>query len=78
MVLPALERVDPVSYEDLVKTFGFTSPAQASNALITAKRMSARLLQDVVVETVEKASDVEAEIRELREILSHADAGRPA
>ncbi len=41
-----------------------------SNLLITAKRMFARLLREAVNETVGTGRDVDAEIRDLKRILS--------
>ena len=70
---PMLDRGDPLPYEELVERFGLKSPAQASNVLVTAKRMFARILQSVVAEYA--GDDVEAEISELRLILSRAGAG---
>jgi len=66
---PALEGVEPVSYEELVAKFGLRSPAQATNALATGKRMFARHLRAVIAqyETGDKA--VRAEIDSLRVFL---------
>jgi RNA polymerase sigma-70 factor (ECF subfamily) len=57
-------------YETLVAQFGLRSPSEASNLLITAKRMFARVLREVVRETVADEAEVEAEIMELKRILS--------
>ncbi len=57
-------------YEELVAKFGLRSPSEASNLLITAKRMFARVLREVVRETVADDAEVEAEIMELKRILS--------
>ena len=67
---PILEGKEPVSYEHLIERFGFRSPSQASNALITAKRMYARTLRAVLAEYARDEEEVEEEIRELREALS--------
>jgi len=67
---PILEGTPPVPFGDLVERFGFRSPAEASNVLITGKRMFHRLLREVVSEYAGEKSDVEAEIRELRRILA--------
>jgi hypothetical protein len=66
---PALEGVDPPAYEDLIAEFGLKSPAQATNALATGKRMFARHLSAVIAqyETGDKA--VRAEIESLRLFL---------
>ena len=60
----------PMPYEELVAKFGLRSPSEASNLLITAKRMFARVLREVVRETVTDETEVEAEILELKRILS--------
>lgn len=73
VVLPCLENAEALPYEDLVKKLGFTSPMQASNALITAKRTFVRLLQEVISEYVDP-QDVEEEIRSLWAILSRSQA----
>lgn len=67
---PALEHAPLPSYETLVRRFGFQSPSQASNLLITAKRMFRRALAETVRDTVADESQVEEEIRELKAILS--------
>lgn len=67
---PALNHAPLPSYETLVQRFGFQSPTQASNLLITAKRMFRRALADTVRDTVAGESQVEEEIRELKAILA--------
>lgn len=62
----------PVEYGELVRRFGFRSPGQASNALVTAKRMYARVLRSVVGEYACDAAEVEAEINELHRILANS------
>ena len=69
-VSPVLDGVAPLPYEELVARFGLRSPSEASNLLITAKRMFSRTLREVVRETVSDDREVEAEILELRRILS--------
>jgi hypothetical protein len=67
---PALEHAPVPSYDELVRRFGFQSPSQASNLLITAKRMFHRALADTVRDTVADESQVEEEIRDLKAILA--------
>lgn len=67
---PTLNHAPLPSYEHLVERFGFESPSQASNLLITAKRMFRRALADTVRDTVADESQVEAEIQELKAILA--------
>ena len=70
IVQPLLGAGNALPYEILVARYGFQSPMQAANALITAKRMFRRLLAEVVRDTVETDAQVEEEIRELKRILS--------
>ena len=70
VVQPMLGSANALPYDALVARYGFQSPTQASNALITAKRMFKRLLEEVVRDTVETDAQVEEEIRELKRILS--------
>jgi DNA-directed RNA polymerase specialized sigma24 family protein len=48
---PSMDDAPPVPYEALQQQFHFASPAQASNVLMTAKRMFARHLRAVVGES---------------------------
>lgn len=70
IVQPLLGGGTALPYDTLVARYGFQSPMQASNALITAKRMFKRLLEEVVRDTVETEAQVEEEIRDLKRILS--------
>lgn len=72
---PILEQEEAPSYEHIIDQFAFDSPRQASNALVTAKRMFRRYLRAVVGEYTEKTWEIEAEIKELRGILQRSDAG---
>lgn len=67
---PAFERAKPLSYNELVRQFNLSSPSQASNVLITAKRMFQRCLSAVIAEYEPDAAAIEREVLELREILS--------
>ena len=66
---PIFTDAPPMPYEELVTRFGLRSPSEASNLLITAKRLFARVLREVVRETVADEGDVEAEIQELKRVL---------
>jgi RNA polymerase sigma-70 factor (ECF subfamily) len=70
IVGPLLEGREPLDYGELVRRFGFRSPGQASNVLITAKRMYARTLRAVLAEYARDEEEVETEIEELRDILA--------
>jgi DNA-directed RNA polymerase specialized sigma24 family protein len=76
VLLPALHDVEPVPYADLVARFGFSSPSQASNVLVTANRMFARALRAVVGAYTLAPDEIELEIQDLRQILSGGGAGR--
>jgi hypothetical protein len=47
---PILDGTRAPSYEELIARLGFRSPAEASNALITARRQFDRLLREIVAE----------------------------
>ncbi len=70
LVQPLLEGTQPPDYETIVERFGLKSPAQASNVLITAKRMFARALRATVGEYTQDPAEIEAEIDQLQRILS--------
>lgn len=67
---PILEGAEPVGYAQLIRQFGFRSPSQASNALVTAKRMYARALREVVSEYVRDEGEISAEVAELQQVLA--------
>ncbi len=66
---PILQESEPTPYDELVRRFGFQSPVQASNVLVTAKRTFDRLLRTAVSEYATSAAEVDEEIRDLRVIL---------
>jgi hypothetical protein len=69
---PMLEGGEPAPYEQLIKQLKFDSPSQATNALVTAKRMFARMLRSVVSDYAPGDAEVDEEIRDLRRILEQA------
>jgi DNA-directed RNA polymerase specialized sigma24 family protein len=73
---PILSQSEPVSYQQLVETYGFVSPSQASNVLITANRMFIRYLREVVGAYASDPQEIDEEIRDLRHILTQARAGQ--
>lgn len=73
---PALQDTAAPPYDQLVERFGLESPTQASNLLVTAKRMFARMLREVVAEYSADSKEVDGEIADLRSILSRADRGK--
>jgi hypothetical protein len=72
---PSVDGTPPLPYDQLVARFGFRSPGQASDVLMTAKRMFARTLRAVVGEYAEDEQAVEDEISEVRAILASPGAG---
>jgi RNA polymerase sigma-70 factor (ECF subfamily) len=69
---PMLHDAAPLGYEELVKQFGLTSPSQASNLLVTGKRMFARVLRSLIAEYAREDADIDQELADLTEILSKA------
>jgi len=69
VMAPTLDQVEPVPYDQLVERYKLRSPAQASNLLITAKRMFTRALHSVI-STYTSEDNVDDEIRELLVVLS--------
>ena len=72
VLAPIRDDATPADYSELVRRFGFQSPSQASNTLVTAKRMYARILRSVIGEYAHDAAEVESEISELHRILARA------
>jgi len=70
IVAPITEGARPVSYRELVERLAFSSPVQASNALITVKRLFDRTLRRVLAEHAPPGADMDDELRELRAILA--------
>jgi hypothetical protein len=68
---PALQGTAPLSYDQLVARHHLQSPAQASNLLMTSKRMFERNLRAVVGEYADD-DEIDSEIADLQEILSHS------
>lgn len=71
ILAPILEGAAALSYDQLVSRHHLESPAQASNLLITSKRMFERNLRTVVGEYASE-DQIDTEIAELRETLSHS------
>jgi hypothetical protein len=70
VLCPAVEGADPVDYAQLADEFGLRSPSQATNILITAKRMFQRILRSIVGEYACSPEDIEEEIQDLFRALS--------
>lgn len=69
---PILENTPPLDYRQMVERFGFRSPTQAANILVTAKRMYARILRLLIGQYAVNEEEIEAEIAALKGLL-----GRP-
>jgi RNA polymerase sigma-70 factor (ECF subfamily) len=67
---PSLDGVEPTPYANLPASLRIKNEQQASNLLMTAKRMFHRNLRSVVAEYAADANDLETEMRSLREALS--------
>jgi DNA-directed RNA polymerase specialized sigma24 family protein len=65
---PLLHNSEPVEYDELVQRFGFQSASQASNVLITAKRMFARIVRGVIGRYASN-DEIDSEVRQLHEVL---------
>jgi RNA polymerase sigma-70 factor (ECF subfamily) len=74
VVNPILTGESAPSYDAVVKELGFRSPLQASNALLTAKRMFQRHFREVIAEYADDAEQINEEIIALRAILAGATA----
>jgi DNA-directed RNA polymerase specialized sigma24 family protein len=70
LVAPAADGIPPPSYEQLQQELNFATPAQAANALVTAKRMFMRMLGDVLQEYLGPDIVVADEIKELQNIFA--------
>ena len=72
ILLPMLDDQRKPKYSDLVQRFGFKSPNEAFNALVTAKRMFQRHLSNVVAQYVGNDREIATELTYLRAILQSA------
>jgi hypothetical protein len=69
MLEPIFNDVEALPYCDLVERFGLKSPTEASNMLLTAKRMFQRHLKCVIAEYESEGGAV-TELQELKQALS--------
>jgi len=72
VLAPTLGQDDAVPYEELIEKAGFASPVQAANALVTAKRMFARIIRQVISEYEGTDAEIDTELNDLHEILARA------
>jgi DNA-directed RNA polymerase specialized sigma24 family protein len=69
---PAVDGVDPETHDAIANRLKLTSPAQASNLLITSKRMFTRIFKSVVRRYAADDSEVNEEIADLWRIFASA------
>jgi hypothetical protein len=72
LLVPLYEQSEPLTYEEVCQRFGFASPEQASNALVTAKRKFQRTFERVAARYQHNGEEAEDILRELTGILSRA------
>jgi DNA-directed RNA polymerase specialized sigma24 family protein len=72
VVRPALDGAAPLPYDQLVCRLGLSAPIEACNLLSTAKRMFARNLRAVAAEYADPDTGPDAELDDLRTIVSQA------
>jgi len=69
---PAVDGVDPETHDAIASRLQLNSPAQASNLLITSKRMFTRIFKSVVRRYAADDSEVKEEIADLWRIFASA------
>lgn len=70
VLAPSLRDAPIESYDSLVARLKLESPSQASNLLMTAKRMFTRNLRGVLAESAEDEREIDQDLSDLRQILS--------
>ncbi|HUJ11433.1 MAG TPA: hypothetical protein VL171_15560 [Verrucomicrobiae bacterium] len=69
LLAPIFDDVKPVPYEQLIERFGLRSPTDASNMLLSAKRMFKMHLNNVIKEYAEQDAATAMEVRALEEVV---------
>ena len=69
IIEPALHDATPPAYDQLIERFGLKSPMDASNTLLSAKRIFKAHLGSVIKEYAGKDTATAAEIREIEQFL---------
>jgi RNA polymerase sigma-70 factor (ECF subfamily) len=67
---PAISGTEPGPLSEMPQARGFASPALAAAAVQVVKRRAMALLREVVAETVDNLTDVDAELAEVRRFLA--------
>ena len=70
IVQPACYNQPPISYKKLVSSMDISSPREAINLLVTAKRMFVRALRAEIGRYTDGAEEIDSEIIELKRILT--------
>jgi DNA-directed RNA polymerase specialized sigma24 family protein len=70
LLAPIFDGARPAPYEELIERFGLRSPTDASNMLLSAKRMFKSHLNDVIKEYAGQDAATAKEIRELEEFVA--------
>ena len=70
VLLPITEGATPPGHDELARRHRLPSAAHASNALGSAKRMFTRIFRDVVGEYANDDAEIDAELRDLWDVLS--------
>jgi DNA-directed RNA polymerase specialized sigma24 family protein len=78
LIEPLLQNAAQTPYEQLIGRFGLKSPLEASNMLLTAKRIFKIHLTKVIQEYTEQDDAAAEEIRRLEEFLARLAKRRPS
>jgi len=70
LLAPIFDDVSPAPYEQLIERFGLRSPTDASNMLLSAKRIFKMHLNKVIQEYAEQDAAAAMELHALEEIVS--------
>ena len=73
---PMFNDAPQIPYEELIARFNLKSPTDASNMLLTAKRMFKAHLDRVIKEYAEQDAATAVEIEELEKFLGHLAGGK--
>jgi RNA polymerase sigma-70 factor (ECF subfamily) len=69
---PLFNGTEAPAHREVMQKLAFNSAQQVSNALVTAKRLFARVLRSIVGEYAQDKEEIEAELRDLWTILARS------
>ena len=72
LIQPIIDNQPPPPYQQILKTCGLRTPLQASNMLVTGKRMFERILKAVIAEYAIDERQIDEEILDLKNILARS------